>query len=55
MQAAVKSLYYIIDTVFANHPLEPLLGLIKVDGKLVLVGLPKSLVQFVAKAVVLGK
>ena len=54
MQAAVKSLDYIIDTVSANHPLEPLLGLLKMNGKLVLVGLPEKPVQFAAPAVILG-
>lgn len=39
-QAAAESLDYIIDTVPAKHDLMPLLGLLKIDGKLVLVGVP---------------
>ncbi|PKA60135.1 putative cinnamyl alcohol dehydrogenase 6 [Apostasia shenzhenica] len=38
MEAARKSLDYIIDTVSASHPLGPLLELLKVGGTLVLVG-----------------
>ncbi|XP_078166819.1 putative cinnamyl alcohol dehydrogenase 6 [Carex rostrata] len=38
MQAASKSLDYIIDTVSSHHSLGPLLELLKVNGKLVLVG-----------------
>ena len=55
MQVAVKSLDYIIDTVSASHPLEPLLSLLKVNGKLVVVGLPKKPIQFAAPAVVMCK
>lgn len=55
MQAAAKSLDYIIDTVAANHPLEPLLSLLKVNGKLVIVGLPEKPVQFAATSVVMGR
>lgn len=39
-QAAAESLDYIINTVSAEHDLTPLLGLLKIDGKLVLVGVP---------------
>ncbi len=42
MQEATKSLDYIIDTVSAEHPLLPLLNLLKVDGRLVLVGMPEK-------------
>ena len=55
MQGAAKSVDYIIDTVSANHPVEPLLNLLKVNGKLVIVGLPEEPVQFAAPAVVMGK
>lgn len=34
------TLDYIIDTVSAVHPLAPLLGLLKLNGKLVNLGLP---------------
>ncbi|KAL5753293.1 hypothetical protein ACOSQ2_023800 [Xanthoceras sorbifolium] len=40
MQAATNTLYGIIDTVSAPHPLLPLIGLLKTNGKLVLVGAP---------------
>ncbi len=39
-QAAAGTLDGIIDTVSAPHPLEPLMGLIKYKGKLVMLGLP---------------
>lgn len=55
MQGAAKSVDYIIDTVSANHPVEPLLNLLKVNGKLVIVGLPEKPVQFAAPAVVMGR
>jgi cinnamyl-alcohol dehydrogenase len=55
MQAAVKSVDYIIDTVSANHAVEPLLNLLKVNGKLVIDGLPEKPVQFAAPTVVMGK
>ena len=42
MQDAARSLDYIIDTVAANHPLLPLISLLKVNGKLVLVGMPEK-------------
>jgi len=55
MQAAVKSVDYIIDTVSADHPLEPLLNLLKVNGKMVIVGLPGKSFQLAATAVVMGR
>ncbi|KAF7838062.1 putative mannitol dehydrogenase [Senna tora] len=42
MQAAMGSLDGIIDTVSAVHPLLPLIGLLKSNGKLVLVGVPEK-------------
>ena len=42
MQDTTKSLDYIIDTVSAHHPLLSLLRLLKVNGKLVLVGMPEK-------------
>ena len=35
----------IIDTVSAAHDIQPLVGLLKMDGKLVVVGIPDSPVQ----------
>ncbi|KAK2978739.1 hypothetical protein RJ640_003898 [Escallonia rubra] len=43
MQAAADTMDGIIDTVSAVHTLLPLLGLLKSDGKLVLLGSPKAL------------
>ncbi|KAI5436083.1 hypothetical protein KIW84_022505 [Lathyrus oleraceus] len=40
MQAEVGTLDGIIDTVSANHPIVPLIGLPKSHGKLVMVGAP---------------
>ncbi|KAL5078931.1 hypothetical protein RYX36_007352 [Vicia faba] len=42
MQAAVGTLDGIIDTVSANHPIVPLIGLLKSHGKLVMVGAPEK-------------
>eukprot|EP01018_Ginkgo_biloba_P015605 Gb_34699 [translate_table: standard] len=55
MQDATRSLDYIIDTVSAPHAMEPLLNLLKVNGKLVIVGLPEKPVQFAAFSVVHGR
>ncbi|KAL9464048.1 hypothetical protein AB3S75_001781 [Citrus x aurantiifolia] len=58
MQSAVSTLDGIIDTVTGFHPLLPLLGLLKYNGKLVIVGGPDKLelpvppLLFGAKAVV---
>ncbi|TYI89188.1 hypothetical protein E1A91_D03G037200v1 [Gossypium mustelinum] len=40
LQAAIGTLDGIIDTVSAQHPLLPLLGLLKSNGKLVILGIP---------------
>ncbi|KAK1404164.1 Mutant 10-hydroxygeraniol dehydrogenase [Heracleum sosnowskyi] len=42
LQGAVSSLDGIIDTVSATHSVVPLLGLLKPDGKLVMVGAPET-------------
>ncbi|KAH9317672.1 hypothetical protein KI387_019441 [Taxus chinensis] len=55
MKEAAKSLNYIIDTVSADHPLPPLLNLLKVNGKLVVVGLPPKPLQFPAGSVIFGR
>lgn len=54
MQAAADSLDYIIDTVPANHPLEPYLGLLKLDGKLIIMGVINTPLQFVSPMLMLG-
>ncbi|KAJ8769666.1 hypothetical protein K2173_005269 [Erythroxylum novogranatense] len=40
MKAAIGTMDFIIDTVSAVHALPPLLSLLKVNGKLIMVGLP---------------
>ncbi|XP_044509117.1 cinnamyl alcohol dehydrogenase 1-like [Mangifera indica] len=55
MQEAADSLDYIIDTVPAFHPLEPYLSLLKLDGKLILLGVINTPLQFVTPMVMLGR
>nr|WMI51973.1 ADH29 [Litsea cubeba] len=54
MRSAQESLDYILDTIPAVHWLEPYLSLLKLDGKLLLVGAPKSL-QFDPVSLILGR
>lgn len=54
MGAAADSLDYIIDTVPVFHPLEPYLSLLKVNGKLILMGVINQPLQFVTPLVMLG-
>nr|GMD54944.1 probable mannitol dehydrogenase [Ipomoea batatas] len=42
LQAAMGTMDYIIDTIAAVHPLAPLLGLLKMEGKFVTLGLPEK-------------
>ena len=46
---------FIIDTISAVHSLGPLLGLLKVNGKLVTVGLPNNPLELPIFPLVLGK
>ncbi|GAV62307.1 ADH_zinc_N domain-containing protein/ADH_N domain-containing protein [Cephalotus follicularis] len=55
MQQAADSLDYIIDTVPVFHPLEPYLSLLKLDGKLILMGVINAPLQFVSPMVMLGR
>nr|WVG89632.1 cinnamoyl alcohol dehydrogenase [Zanthoxylum armatum] len=55
MQEAADSLDYIIDTVPVNHPLEPYLSLLKLDGKLILMGVINTPLQFVTPMIMLGR
>lgn len=55
MQEAVDSLDYIIDTIPVFHPLEPYLSLLKLDGKLILMGVINTPLQFVSPLVMLGR
>ncbi|GLC47085.1 Cinnamyl alcohol dehydrogenase 8 [Pleodorina starrii] len=52
VKAAFGSLHGIIDTVSAQHDLAPLVGLLQVDGKLVLVGVPDKPLQLPNAAIV---
>ncbi|URD96632.1 RNA pseudouridylate synthase [Musa troglodytarum] len=55
MAAAADSLDYIVDTVPAFHPLERFLPLLKLDGKLILLGVINQPLQFLTPMVMLGK
>lgn len=55
MQQAFDSLDYIIDTIPAFHPLEPYLSLLKLDGKLIMLGVVNNPLQFVSPMVILGE
>lgn len=55
MQKAADQLDYIIDTVPVVHPLEPYLSLLKLDGKLILMGVINTPLQFVSPMVMLGR
>ncbi|KAG2704127.1 hypothetical protein I3760_06G170500 [Carya illinoinensis] len=55
MQEAADSLDYIIDTVPVFHPLEPYLSLLKLDGKLILMGVINTPLQFLTPVVMLGE
>nr|UZH97793.1 cinnamyl alcohol dehydrogenase CAD3 [Morus alba]UZH97794.1 cinnamyl alcohol dehydrogenase CAD4 [Morus alba] len=55
MQEAFDSFDYIIDTVPVFHPLEPYLSLLKLDGKLILLGVINKPLQFVTPMVMLGR
>lgn len=55
LQAALGTMDYIIDTVAAVHPLGPLLGLLKVNGKLITLGLPEKPLELPIFPLVLGE
>ncbi|KAH7518041.1 hypothetical protein FEM48_Zijuj09G0128500 [Ziziphus jujuba var. spinosa] len=55
MQQAADSFDYVIDTVPVFHPLEPYLSLLKLDGKLILMGVINTPLQFVSPMVMLGR
>ncbi|KAL2490813.1 Cinnamyl alcohol dehydrogenase 4 [Abeliophyllum distichum] len=55
MQEVVDSLDYIIDTIPVFHPLEPYLSLLKVDGKLILMGVINTPLQFMTPMVMIGR
>ncbi|GLT44178.1 hypothetical protein SLA2020_180920 [Shorea laevis] len=55
LEAAVSTLDGIIDTVSAQHPLLPLINLLKSHGKLVLVGAPKMPLELPVLPLILGR
>ncbi|KAH9289014.1 hypothetical protein KI387_033131 [Taxus chinensis] len=55
MQKATKSMDYIVDTVSAVHPIFQLLNLLKVNGKMVLVGAPDKPLQLPAFPLLFGR
>ncbi|KAF2290588.1 hypothetical protein GH714_014553 [Hevea brasiliensis] len=55
MKAAMGTMDGIIDTVSAMHPLAPLIGLLKTNGKLVLVGAPEKPLELAAFPLIMGK
>ncbi|XP_030544023.1 probable cinnamyl alcohol dehydrogenase [Rhodamnia argentea] len=55
MKEAADSLDYIIDTVPVFHPLEPYLSLLKLDGKLILLGVINTPLQFLSPVVMIGR
>ncbi|KAK1380547.1 putative mannitol dehydrogenase [Heracleum sosnowskyi] len=55
LKGALGSMDGIIDTVSADHPMVHLLGLLKADGKLFLVGLPNKPMEVPAFPLVMAK
>ncbi|CAJ2634710.1 unnamed protein product [Trifolium pratense] len=55
MQATMGTLDGIIDTVSADHPLLPLIGLLKSHGKLVMVGAPMKPMELHVFPLLLGR
>lgn len=55
MDELAESFDYIIDTVPANHPLEPYLSLLKLNGKLILTGVIGTPLQFMSPVVMLWR
>ncbi|KAI5078663.1 hypothetical protein GOP47_0006334 [Adiantum capillus-veneris] len=55
MQKSRKTLDYIIDTISAEHAIDPLLNMLKIDGKLVFLGLPPTPLQLQAFSIIGGR
>lgn len=45
---------YVIDTVAAPHDIDPLLALLKVNGKMVMVGIPEKPFSLLPSTLVFG-
>jgi hypothetical protein len=54
-QAAASTIDYIIDSVAAAHPLDPYFSTLKIDGRLVVVGLPDKPLSINALSLINGK
>ena len=54
MEATAGSLDYILDTVPALHNVQPYISLLKVEGRLVIVGGSPQPLQFIASDLILG-
>ncbi|KAG9440360.1 hypothetical protein H6P81_020525 [Aristolochia fimbriata] len=54
MAEAAESLDYILDTVPAVHPMDTYISLLKVEGKIILVGVAPKPLQFETSALILG-
>ncbi|GKB24693.1 cinnamyl alcohol dehydrogenase 1 [Tanacetum coccineum] len=55
IQELVDTFDYIIDTVPVNHPLDEYLSLLKLDGKLILMGVINSPLQFISPLLMAGR
>ncbi|PRQ54541.1 putative cinnamyl-alcohol dehydrogenase [Rosa chinensis] len=55
MQAAIGTMDGIIDTVSAQHPLLPLIGVLKSHGKLVMVGAPEKPLELPVFPLLMGR
>ncbi|KAF2290604.1 hypothetical protein GH714_014672 [Hevea brasiliensis] len=55
MKATMGTMDGIIDTVSATHPLLPLIGLLKTNGKLILVGAPEKPLELAAFPLLMGR
>ena len=55
VQVALGTMDYIIDTVSAIHSLGPLLAMLKLNGKLITVGLPDKPLELPIFPLVMGK
>lgn len=55
MSELADSLDYVIDTVPVHHALEPYLSLLKLDGKLILMGVINNPLQFLTPLLMLGE
>eukprot|EP00727_Mastigamoeba_balamuthi_P004723 m51a1_g14249 putative alcohol dehydrogenase (355) ;mRNA; f:260661-261725 len=55
MKKRAGTLNFILDTVSANHDVNPLIGLLTVDGKITLVGVPSKPLQVGVVGLLLGR